>query len=79
MESCVHCDSHEAPITVLAVRLVDGEFLDSVDYCRTHALELAISRRLPLSIPRSGHGQEYSSAPPRCQESPCFILVYERS
>ena len=52
MTPCSRCDA-AAPVTILAVRLVDGEFLDSADLCRSHALELAMGRRLPLSIPRS--------------------------
>ena len=35
----------------MGIRLCDGEFLDSADFCRTHALDLAVSRQMPLTIP----------------------------
>ena len=47
MSSCDLCDRPRAggeSFSLMAVRIIDGELLDDVDYCWEHALEVALGR-----------------------------------
>ena len=49
--NCDLCD-RESEFVVMAVHNIDGELLDYADYCRPHALKLALGKlRHSIKIP----------------------------